>query len=71
MSKARRALACWQRAQDARRTELRSAARALPSAEELLAMPRQRLDACADRLPRALRANAQIHHTRSRASPGG
>jgi exodeoxyribonuclease VII large subunit len=28
-----------------------------------LAGPRQRLDACAERLPRALRANAQIHHT--------
>jgi exodeoxyribonuclease VII large subunit len=63
MSKARRALACWQRAQDHRRTELRAAARALPSAEELLAVSRQRLDACAERLPRALRANAQIHHT--------
>ena len=63
MSKARRALACWQRAQDHRRTELRAAARALPTAEELLAIPRQRLDACAERLPRALRANAQIHHT--------
>src|SRR3978361_1596965 len=44
MSKARRALACWQRAQDHRRTELRAAARALPNAEELLAIPRQRLD---------------------------
>jgi exodeoxyribonuclease VII large subunit len=63
MSKARRALACWQRAQQHRRTELRAAARALPNAEELLAIPRQRLDACAERLPRALRANAQIHHT--------
>jgi exodeoxyribonuclease VII large subunit len=63
MSKARRALACWQRAQDHRRTELRAAARALLDAEELLAIPRQRLDACAERLPRALRANAQIHHT--------
>ena len=63
MSKARRALACWQRAQDHRRTELRAATRALPSAEELLAIPHQRLDACAERLPRALRANAQIHHT--------
>src|SRR3954464_12060548 len=63
MNKARRALACWQRAQDHRRTELRAAARALPDAEELLAIPRQRLDACAERLPRALRANAQIHHT--------
>jgi exodeoxyribonuclease VII large subunit len=63
MSKARRALACWQRAQDHRRTELRAAARALPNAEELLSIPRQRLDGCAERLPRALRANAQIHHT--------
>src|SRR4051812_2310089 len=63
MSKARPALSCWQRAQDHRRTELRAAARALPSAEDLLAIPRQRLDACAERLPRALRANAQIHHT--------
>src|ERR1041385_4597393 len=49
---ARRALACWSRAQDHRRTELRAAARALPDAEELLATPRQRLDACAERLPR-------------------
>jgi len=63
MSKARRALACWQRAQDHRRTELRAAVRALPSAEELLAIPRQRFDGCAERLPRALRANAQLHHT--------
>src|SRR6187401_476331 len=63
MSKARRALSSWQRAQDHRRTVLRAASRALPNAEELLAIPRQRLDACAERLPRALRANAQIHHT--------
>jgi len=63
MSKARRALSCWQRAQDHRRTELRAATRALPTAEELLAVPRQRLDSAAERLPRALRANAQIHHT--------
>jgi exodeoxyribonuclease VII large subunit len=60
---ARRALACWSRAQEHRRTELRAAARALPTADTLLAIPRQRLDACADRLPRALRANAQVHHT--------
>ncbi len=63
MNKARRALACWQRAQDHRRTELRAAIRALPTAENLLAIPRQRLDAASERLPRALRANAQIHHT--------
>src|SRR4030095_17159087 len=48
--------------------------RALPALDELLAIPRQRLDACAGRLPRALRANAQIHHTHltraaSRLSP--
>src|ERR1700730_5029225 len=59
----RRALACWGRGQDARRTELRAAARALPSADMLLALPRQRLDAAAERLPRALIANAQVHRT--------
>ena len=32
----RRALACWRRSQEARRTELRAAARALPDADELL-----------------------------------
>jgi len=37
--------------------------RALPTADTLLSIPRQRVDACADRLPRALRANAQVHHT--------
>jgi exodeoxyribonuclease VII large subunit len=37
--------------------------RALPGPEDLLAIARQRFDAAADRLPRALRANAQIHHT--------
>ena len=62
ISKARRALACWQRGHEQRRTELRAAARALPAADELLAVPRQRLDACAERLPRALIANAQMHH---------
>jgi exodeoxyribonuclease VII large subunit len=60
-SLARRALACWRRCQDARRSDLRSASRALPDAEELLALPRQRLDHAATRLTRALRANAQLH----------
>src|SRR5215213_3265414 len=59
---ARRSLACWQRSQERRRTELRAAARALPDADELLALPRQRLDHAGARLPRALVANAQIHH---------
>jgi len=61
-SLARRSFACWQRCQEARRTELRAATRALPTAEELLALPRQRLDHASTRLPRALIANAQIHH---------
>src|SRR5262245_61092086 len=61
-SLARRSLACWQRGQESRRTELRAAIRALPDAEELLALPRQRLDHAGARLPRALIANAQIHH---------
>ncbi|HVY56222.1 MAG TPA: exodeoxyribonuclease VII large subunit [Xanthobacteraceae bacterium] len=60
---ARRNIGCWLRTQEARRTELRAAVRALPSGEELLAGPRQRLDGAADRLPRALNANAQIHRT--------
>ena len=60
---ARRQMAAWLRAVEARRTELRAAARALPTADALLSDVRQRLDAAAARLPRALRANAQIHHT--------
>ncbi len=59
---ARRSLSCWARAHDHRRTELRAAVRALPTAEMLLALPRQRLDVAGDRLPRALIANAQAHH---------
>jgi exodeoxyribonuclease VII large subunit len=61
-SLARRSLACWQRCQEARHRELRAAVRALPTAETLLALPRQRLDHASARLPRALIANAQIHH---------
>src|SRR5690606_25109335 len=61
-TQARRVTACWLRGQEARRTELRAAARAFPSLDNLMALPRQRLDAAADRLPRALRANAQVHH---------
>jgi exodeoxyribonuclease VII large subunit len=58
-----RAFACLQRGLDARRTELRAAVRALPTLDELVGIPRQRLDAAGDRLPRALKANAQLHHT--------
>jgi exodeoxyribonuclease VII large subunit len=61
---ARRALASWRRYQEARWSELRSAARALPDADEVLALPQQRLDHAAARLARGLSANAHIHHVR-------
>ncbi len=61
---ARRVSVHWQRAQESRRNELRAAARALPGASELLAIPRQRLDAAASHLPRGLRANTHAHFRR-------
>jgi exodeoxyribonuclease VII large subunit len=69
-----RKFACWRRNIDRHRKELHLLGRALPALDDLLAVPRQRLDACAHRLPRALRANAHIHHTHltrvaSRLSP--
>src|SRR5262245_24216535 len=63
-SLARRTVMCWQRAQENRRSELRAAARALPAASELLAIPRQRLDAAGTALPRVLRANTHAHFRR-------
>src|SRR5690349_2580382 len=60
-SLARRVSVCWLRGQESRRNELRGATRALPSASELLAIPRQRLDAVAATLPRGLRANTHAH----------
>jgi exodeoxyribonuclease VII large subunit len=61
---ARRVTVHWQRAQESRRNELRAAARALPAASELLAIPRQRLDAASGSLPRGLRANTHAHFRR-------
>src|SRR6266550_4456889 len=61
---ARRVMVCWQRGQEGRRNELRAAARALPAAGELLAIPRQRLDGAASSLPRALKANTHAHFRR-------
>jgi exodeoxyribonuclease VII large subunit len=58
---AARKLACWQRGLERLRRELTMLTRALP--KDILADPRQQLDALAERLPRALRANAQVHHT--------
>jgi exodeoxyribonuclease VII large subunit len=57
-------MVCWQRGQESRRNELRAAARALPAAGELLAIPRQRLDGAASSLPRALKANTHAHFRR-------
>ncbi|QPF85965.1 exodeoxyribonuclease VII large subunit [Bradyrhizobium genosp. L] len=65
---ARRVTVCWQRGQEARRTELRAAARALPAANELLAIPRQRLDHLGAALPRGLKANTHAHFRRFAAS---
>src|SRR6187455_770598 len=67
-SLARRTMVCWQRGQESRRNELRAAARALPAANELLAIPRQRLDAAGGALPRGLRANTHAHFRRFAAS---
>ncbi len=70
-SLARRMALCWQRGQQGRRTELRAAARALPSPEGLLALPRQRFDQVGAALPRALRANTHLHDRRlSRVAAG-
>jgi exodeoxyribonuclease VII large subunit len=65
-----RLFAAWRRGAEARRTELRAAARALPAPQNLLSVPWQRLDGLAERLPRALRANAQIHRTQYHATSG-
>jgi exodeoxyribonuclease VII large subunit len=46
------------------RAEVRGLARGLPSAEAVLALPRQRLDAVSERLARSLRANAHAHRVR-------
>ena len=67
----RRMMLCWQRGQERRRTELRAAARALPAASDLLALPRQRLDNASAALPRALRASSHAHQRRfAQASAG-
>jgi exodeoxyribonuclease VII large subunit len=61
---ARRTFVCWQRAQESRRNELRAAVRALPAPSELLAIPRQRMDAATAALPRGLKANTHAHFRR-------
>ena len=59
----RRSRIGWSRSLEGRRTELRASIRAWPTPDVLLGVPRQQVDAAAERLPRALKANAQIHLT--------
>ena len=61
---------------DSRRRDLRAAARALPRAEDLFAMPRRMFDELASRIGRALLANTSAHRARYervavRLSPAG
>jgi exodeoxyribonuclease VII large subunit len=69
-SLARRVFVCWQRGHEGRRNEFRAASRALPGPVELLAIPRQRLDAAAGHLPRGLRANTHAHFRRFAETSG-
>jgi exodeoxyribonuclease VII large subunit len=46
------------------RAHLKAAIRGLPKLQDLIALPRQRFDACDKRLGRALLANTRAHHTR-------
>jgi exodeoxyribonuclease VII large subunit len=58
------------RGMDERETRVKSAARALPRPDELLALVRQRFDSASGRLGYALRANTREHGARlSRISP--
>ena len=52
------------RSMEDRRARLRDLGRALPRADELLELPRQRLDAAGDRLPRALLACVKAQEVR-------
>lgn len=55
---------CLRRCVEASRASWRAAARGLPRLADLLALPRQRFDACAERLERALIANTHRHEAR-------
>lgn len=49
---------------EAQRTHLKASARGLPARDSLLALPRQRFDACDKRLGRALLSNTRAHTLR-------
>ena len=58
------------RSMDDRQTRVRSAARALPRPDEILALVRQRFDSASGRLGQALKANIREHAARlNRVSP--
>jgi exodeoxyribonuclease VII large subunit len=59
-----RLTAAARRSLQSARTHLKAAVRGLPRLEDLVALPRQRFDACEKRLSRALLANTRAHHTR-------
>ncbi len=61
---ARRGVQVMRRGIADRRAHFKALARAVPRVQDILALPRQRSDAAAGRLPRALLANAQRHRTR-------
>ena len=60
----RRLVGAQGRLLEERRARLISAARGLPRLSEILGLPRQRFDAVAERLPRALLANVRAGETR-------
>jgi exodeoxyribonuclease VII large subunit len=60
----RRLLRCLSRGFERRRQALAALARALPRADALLALARQRFDSASERLPRALFQNLQRHDSR-------
>ena len=55
---------------EANRRELRAAARALPKAEDLLALPRRLFDELAARIGLALLANTRVHRTQFERASG-
>ncbi len=59
-----------QRSVETLRRELRAAARALPRAEDLFAMPRRMFDDLANRIGLALLANARVHRTQFERTAG-
>jgi exodeoxyribonuclease VII large subunit len=56
-----RGASCLRRLMEGQRNLLQAFIRALPRKADILALPRQRFDGAAARLPRALRANAHAH----------